>query len=136
MKLCERKDVMCEYLTDHSTCNSDNCHRKLRDIEFTPSEVRQSLEDVGIELVDGELNMEKPEFFRALQAKDLKKFLLQIPDDAQVVLTDGIITFLFDGNTLALNKFSAEWDNGVGYYSSAVICGECTHFDCSKCSKG
>ena len=35
MKLCERKGVMCECLTDHSNCNSDNCHRKLPDIEFT-----------------------------------------------------------------------------------------------------
>lgn len=70
-----------------------------------------------------------------LRAKDVKKFLLQIPDDAQVVITDGIITFLFNGNTLALNKFGAEWDNGVGYYSSTIMCGECTHFDCSKCRK-
>ena len=47
-----------------------------------------------------------------LQAKDIKKFLTQIPDDAQVVLTDGIITCMFGENTLALNKFGAEWDNG------------------------
>ena len=63
MELCKRKGVMCECLTDHSVCNTNNCHRKLRDIEFTSEEVKQSLEDVGIELVDGELNMEKPEFF-------------------------------------------------------------------------
>ena len=63
MKLRKRKGIMCECLTDHSTCNSDNCHRKLHDIEFTAEEVRYSLEDVGIELVDGELNIKKPEFF-------------------------------------------------------------------------
>jgi hypothetical protein len=33
MKLCKRKDVMCECLTDHSSCNTDNCHRKLPDKE-------------------------------------------------------------------------------------------------------
>jgi hypothetical protein len=70
-----------------------------------------------------------------LQAKDIKKFLRQIPDDAQVILTDGIITCMFGENTLAINKFGAEWDNGVGYYSSTVVCGECVHFDCSKCGK-
>ena len=71
-----------------------------------------------------------------LLAKDIKNFLRQIPDDAQVVLTEGVITCIFGGNTVALNKFGAEWDNGVGYYSSIVVCGECTHFDCSKCGKG
>ena len=70
-----------------------------------------------------------------IQAKDIKKFLTQIPDNAQVILTDGIITCLFDDNTLAFNKFGAELDNGVGYYSDTVVCGECTHFDCSKCGK-
>ena len=70
-----------------------------------------------------------------LQARDIKKFLLQVPDDAKVVLTDGIITCVFGENTLALNKFGAEWENGVGYYSSTTVCGECAHFDCSKCGK-
>lgn len=134
MKLCERKGVMCEYLTDYSTCNSDNCHRKLRDIKFTSEEVRQSLEDVGIELVDGELNMEKPEFFRMLQAKDIKNFIKDIPDDARVILSDGFLTFMFDSNTLILNRYGAEWDNGVGYIDGKC-CGECTHFDCLKCRK-
>lgn len=32
-------------------------------LTFTSEEVKHSLEKVGIELVDGELNMEKPEFF-------------------------------------------------------------------------
>ena len=71
-----------------------------------------------------------------LHAKDIKKFLIQIPDDAQVILTDGIITCLFNGNTLALNKFGAEWDNGVGYKPGYTrCCGECSHFDCSKCGE-
>lgn len=70
-----------------------------------------------------------------LQARDVKRFLLQIPDDAQVILTDGIITCLFNDSTLALNKFGAEWNNGVGYYSNTAVCGECAHFDCAKCGK-
>ena len=45
MKLCKRKGVMCECLTDHSTCNSANCHRKLPDIEFTSEEAKHSLEE-------------------------------------------------------------------------------------------
>ena len=32
MGFCKRKGVDCECLTDHSTCNSDNCHKKLPDI--------------------------------------------------------------------------------------------------------
>lgn len=70
-----------------------------------------------------------------LKAKDVKAFVKGIPDNAQVIFSDGIITFIFDDNCLALNKFGAEWDNGVGYYSDTVVCGECTHFDCSKCGK-
>jgi hypothetical protein len=70
-----------------------------------------------------------------LQVKDIKNFLAQIPDNAQVVLADGIITCVFDKNVFALNKFGAKWDNGVGYYSDTVCCGECSHFDCSKCGK-
>lgn len=69
-----------------------------------------------------------------LQSKDVKNFLKKIPDNAQVIFSDGIITCLFGENTLALNKFGAEWDNGVGYINGKC-CGECTHFDCSKCGK-
>jgi hypothetical protein len=32
MGFCKRKGVDCECLTDHSTCNSDNCYKKLPDI--------------------------------------------------------------------------------------------------------
>ena len=70
-----------------------------------------------------------------LQAKEVKRLLFQIPDNAQVIFTDGVITCVFGENALALNKFGAEWNNGVGYYSDTVVCGECTHFDCSKCGK-
>lgn len=34
MGFCERKNVECECLTDHSVCNSDNCHRKLPDVKL------------------------------------------------------------------------------------------------------
>ena len=118
---------------------------KFKDITTTEEEIVQSLKDAGLEV----FTSEEADFGKyptikesidlwcknRLQAKDIKKFLAQIPDDAQVVLTDGIITCIFNGNTLALNKFGAEWDNGVGYYSDTVVCGECTHFDCSKCGK-
>ena len=33
MEFCNRKGVMCECLTDHSVCNTANCHRKLPDVE-------------------------------------------------------------------------------------------------------
>lgn len=67
-----------------------------------------------------------------IQAKDLKNFLKDIPDNAEVMFNKGSIVFLFDGNTKALNKWGAEWDNGVGYINGEC-CGECSHFDCSKC---
>lgn len=34
MGFYERKNVECECLTDHSVCNSDNCHRKLPDVKL------------------------------------------------------------------------------------------------------
>ena len=32
MEFCERKGVDCECLTDHSVCNTANCHRNLPDV--------------------------------------------------------------------------------------------------------
>ena len=44
MDYCERKGVMCECLSDHSVCNSDNCHRKLPDkAEMTDNEIINGL---------------------------------------------------------------------------------------------
>lgn len=31
MGFCKRKCVECECITEHSVCNTDNCHRKLPD---------------------------------------------------------------------------------------------------------
>ena len=69
-----------------------------------------------------------------MKAQQLKSFMKQIPNSAEVIFSEGIITFLFGDNTLALNKYGAEWDNGVGYsHDGTHCCGECSHFDCSKC---
>ena len=71
-----------------------------------------------------------------LKAKDVKAFIKDIPDNAQVIFSDGIITFIFDDNCLALNKYGAQWDNGIGYpQGGTVCCGECSHFDCSLCNE-
>ena len=67
-----------------------------------------------------------------MKARELRSFMKQIPDSAEVIFSNGIITFMFGDNTLALNKYGAQWDNGVGY-SHEHCCGECSHFDCSKC---
>ena len=67
-------------------------------------------------------------------AKHLKAFMKDIPDSAQVIFSEGIITFMFNDNTLALNKYGGQWDNGVGYAPGGTsCCGECSHFDCLKC---
>lgn len=71
-----------------------------------------------------------------ITARNLKAFMKDIPDSAQVLFGDGHITFMFGDNTLALNKYGAQWDNGVGYAPDGTSrCGECSHFDCSKCRK-
>ena len=70
-----------------------------------------------------------------LTAKELKNFLKDIPDNAAIIFGDGNITCLFDGNAVALNKWGAIWENGVGYFSSTSCCGECSHFDCLRCRK-
>ena len=70
-----------------------------------------------------------------ITAEKLKAFMKQIPDDAQVLFAQGMITFIFDDNTLALNRYGGQWDNGVGYAPNGKeCCGECSHFDCSKCT--
>lgn len=68
-----------------------------------------------------------------LQAKDIKNFIKDIPDDARVILSDGYLTFMFDYNTRILNRYGAEWDNGVGYINGKC-CGECVYFQCEKCN--
>ena len=68
-----------------------------------------------------------------MKARELRSFMKSIPDSAEVILSNGIITFMFGDNTLALNKYGAQWDNGVGYSHYGHCCGECSHFDCSKC---
>ena len=69
-----------------------------------------------------------------MKARELRSFMKQIPDSAEVIFSNGIITFMFGDNTLALNKDGAQWDNGVGYAPGGTsCCGECSHFDCSKC---
>lgn len=70
-----------------------------------------------------------------ITARDVKDFLKYIPDNASVVFSDGRITCLFDGNTRALNKWKAIWDNGIGYPRKGIsCCGECSHFECDLCN--
>ena len=67
--------------------------------------------------------------------KDLKNFIMHVPDDASVVFSEGCITCLFDGNARALNKWGAIWDNGIGYPRTGTsCCGECSHFQCDLCN--
>ena len=54
-------------------------------------------------------------------AKEIKNFIKDIPDDARVVLGDGFLIFMFDGDTRILNRYGAEWDNGVGYINGKYI---------------
>ena len=68
-------------------------------------------------------------------AEDIKNFLKDVPDDAEIVFSNGNITCLYNGNALALNKWGAIWDNGVGYLPGGTsCCGECTHFECDICN--
>ena len=69
-----------------------------------------------------------------ITADKLKAFMKDIPDSAQVLFAQGMITFVFEDNTLSLNRYGGQWDNGVGYAPEGKgCCGECTHFDCAKC---
>ena len=48
MDYCKRKGVMCECLTDHSVCNSDNCHRSLPDkVENPDNDIIKALDICG-----------------------------------------------------------------------------------------
>lgn len=70
-----------------------------------------------------------------ITARDVKNFLKDIPDDADVYFSDGNITFIFNHNSRALNKWGATWENGVGYLPGGTsCCGECTHFRCDICN--
>ena len=69
-----------------------------------------------------------------MTVKTLKEFIKDIPDAAQVIFSNNVVTFICNGNIIALNTYGSIWDNGVGYAPGRTsVCGECTHFDCSKC---
>ena len=71
-----------------------------------------------------------------ITAKDLKNFMKNIPDNAVIILNDKHIMFWYNHECHGLNKWGGIWDNGVGYAPGGTsVCGECTHFDCSKCRK-
>lgn len=71
-----------------------------------------------------------------MTVKTLRQFMKDIPNEAQVVFSEKIITFLYNGNAIALNTYGATWDNGIGYDADGItVCGECTHFDCAKCKE-
>ena len=40
-----------------------------------------------------------------ITAKDVKNFIKDIPDDAQVIFSDGFLTFRFDSSTFILNRY-------------------------------
>lgn len=67
-----------------------------------------------------------------MKACQLKAFMKNIPDSAKVLFNDGVISFLFDYTTLALDRHGGVWENGIGHAPDGSICDECTHFDCSK----
>lgn len=70
-----------------------------------------------------------------MKLKTLKHFIKDIPDEAEVVLNNNMITFLYNGNTIVLNSYGSIWDSGIGYKNDGTICGECSHFECSKCRR-
>ena len=57
-----------------------------------------------------------------MKASDLRLFMKEIPNEAEVIFSDGIITFMFGDNTLAFNKCGGQWDNGVGYAPGGTAC--------------
>lgn len=70
-----------------------------------------------------------------LTAKDVKNFLKDVPNDADIYFSKDNITVIFNRTTRALNKWGATWENGVGYLpGDTSCCGECTHFQCDICN--
>ena len=53
MGFCKRKGVECECLTDHSVCNSNNCHRKLPDVKLQNEKNRLTPEG-NLDLVENQ----------------------------------------------------------------------------------
>jgi len=47
MEFCNRKGVDCECLSEHSTCNSDNCHRQLPDVDTHLKELDELKKEVA-----------------------------------------------------------------------------------------
>ena len=68
-----------------------------------------------------------------LQAKDIKKFIAKVPDDAYVTIRDGYITCVSNDHIVSLNQVGAEWRDDVCYHSDTAICKECPHVGGPKC---
>ena len=71
-----------------------------------------------------------------MTVKTLKQLMQGIPEDAQVVIADKVVAFVYGENTeniIAINANGAVWDNGIGCAPDGTVCGECTSFDCESC---
>ena len=101
---------------------------------YNPEELPVRLFKETTEKIDANMVLSHKEKAKHIKAKELKSFMTRIPDSAEVIFSDDIITFLFNGSVFALNKYGGEWCDGVGYAPGGTTrCGECSHFDCSKC---
>ena len=57
-----------------------------------------------------------------LTAKDIKKFIAEVPDDTYVTIRDGYITCVFHDHVVSLNRVGAKWTENV-----AIIEEECVN---------
>ncbi len=70
----------------------------------------------------------------------LKRLLRRYRDDFQVEIQNNAIkvTGKYDYSYCEeyINTYGAVWSDGIGFAPDGAWCGECSGFDCSKCSIG
>jgi hypothetical protein len=73
-----------------------------------------------------------------MKVKDLKRLLGAYKDDFDVVIKDGYIKVIgqyYSGTYEEyINTYGGTWQGGCGNAPDGSFCGECGHFDCSKCN--
>lgn len=73
-----------------------------------------------------------------MTVEQLKTLLYRYKDDFQVEIKNGVIKitgkYYKSDVEEYINTYGATWEGGTAYAPDGAWCGECSHFDCSKCS--
>lgn len=68
-----------------------------------------------------------------MTVKRLKELLSIYQDEYEVIVADNVIQIKGKDDEY-INSYGGVWEGGTGWSPDGNFCGECSHFNCEKCS--